>query len=375
MKFTINKESLLNKLKFCNEIVDSSSINPILSNLLINVNEDNIEFICSNQLISSKTIIKNNISISSTGSILIKTNLLFNIILKINEDKITFNLVDNSIVHISTDKFTLDLNVLESYSYPVINFSFENKNKITISKQLFNKITNKTSFTVLESSDQTNIFTGINLNSSRLDNKIEVLSTDSYHLSYLQEDFTNDKFDITLSLKVVKLINSLLKESKSDCNFYLDQNNILFEINDTIISTRLLDGKYHSSPYKILQNTYPYSFTTSKKEMIDSINRGLVLLSSDNSKKPTVQMIINDKELNLNFKSIELGSCYEKINIEGYKGSNIQIILNIKYLLDLLKEIETDKIEFHFINERGPILIKEVNDKNFITLISPCGNN
>ncbi len=109
--------------------------------------------------------------------------------------------------------------------------------------------------------------------------------------------------------------------------------------------------------------------------MIDSINRGLVLLSSDNSKKPTVQMIINDKELNLNFKSIELGSCYEKINIEGYKGSNIQIILNIKYLLDLLKEIETDKIEFHFINERGPILIKEVNDKNFITLISPCGNN
>lgn len=375
MKFTINKESLLNKLKFCNEIVDSSSINPILSNLLINVNEDNIEFICSNQLISSKTTIKNNISISSTGSILIKTNLLFNIILKINEDKITFNLVDNSIVHISTDKFTLDLNVLESYSYPVINFSFENKNKITISKQLFNKITNKTSFTVLESSDQTNIFTGINLNSSRLDNKIEVLSTDSYHLSYLQEDFTNDKFDITLSLKVVKLINSLLKESKSNCNFYLDQNNILFEINDTIISTRLLDGKYHSSPYKILQNTYPYSFTTSKKEMIDSINRGLVLLSSDNSKKPTVQMIINDKELNLNFKSIELGSCYEKINIEGYKGSNIQIILNIKYLLDLLKEIETDKIEFHFINERGPILIKEVNDKNFITLISPCGNN
>lgn len=375
MKFTINKESLLNKLKFCNEIVDSSSINPILSNLLINVNEDNIEFICSNQLISSKTIIKNNISISSTGSILIKTNLLFNIISKINEDKITFDLVDNSIIHIFTNKFTLDLNVLESYSYPVINFSFENKNKITINKQLFNKITNKTSFTVLESSDQTNIFTGINLNSSRLDNKIEVLSTNSYHLSYLQEDFTNDKFDITLSLKVVKLINSLLKESKSDCNFYLDQNNILFEINDTIISTRLLDGKYHSSPYKILQNTYPYSFTTSKKEMIDSINRGLVLLSSDNSKKPTVQMIINDKELNLNFKSIELGSCYEKINIEGYKGSNIQIILNIKYLLDLLREIETDKIEFHFINERGPILIKEVNDKNFITLISPCGNN
>lgn len=375
MKFTINKESLLNKLKFCNEIVDSSSINPILSNLLINVNEDNIEFICSNQLISSKTIIKNNISISSTGSILIKTNLLFNIISKINEDKITFDLVDNSIIHISTNKFTLDLNVLESYSYPVINFSFENKNKITINKQLFNKITNKTSLTVLESSDQTNIFTGINLNSNRLDNKIEILSTDSYHLSYLQEDFTNDKFDITLSLKVVKLINSLLKESKSDCNFYLDQNNILFEINDTIISTRLLDGKYHSSPYKILQNTYPYSFTTSKKEMIDSINRGLVLLSSDNSKKPTVQMIINDKELNLNFKSIELGSCYEKINIEGYKGSNIQIILNIKYLLDLLREIETDKIEFHFINERGPILIKEVNDKNFITLISPCGNN
>ncbi len=375
MKFTINKESLLNKLKFCNEIVDSSSINPILSNLLINVNEDNIEFICSNQLISSKTTIKNNISIFSTGNILIKTNLLFNIISKINEDKITFDLVDNSIIHISTNKFTLDLNVLESYSYPVINFSFENKNKITINKQLFNKITNKTSLTVLESSDQTNIFTGINLNSNRLDNKIEILSTDSYHLSYLQEDFTNDKFDITLSLKVVKLINSLLKESKSDCNFYLDQNNILFEINNTIISTRLLDGKYHSSPYKILQNTYPYSFTTSKKEMIDSINRGLVLLSSDNSKKPTVQMIINNKELNLNFKSIELGSCYEKINIEDYKGSNIQIILNIKYLLDLLKEIETDKIEFHFINERGPILIKEVNDKNFITLISPCGNN
>lgn len=375
MKFIINRECLLNKLKFCNEIVDSSNINPILTNLLIDVKEDNIEFICSNQLISSSIIIKNNISIFSTGTILIKTNLLFNIISKINEEKITFDLIDNSIIHISTNNFTLDLNILESYSYPVINFSLENKNKITINKQLFDKITNKTSLTVLESSDQSNIFTGINLNSTRLNNKIEILSTDSYHLSYLQEEFSNDKFDITLSLKVIKLINSLLKESKCDCDFYLNQNNILFKINDTIISTRVLGSKYHSSPYKILENNYPYNFTTSKKEVINAINRGLVLLSSDNSKKPTVQIVINKDQLNLNFKSIELGSCYEKINIKGYQGNNIQIILNIKYLLDLLREIETDKIEFHFINERSPILIKEVNDKNFITLISPCGNN
>ena len=126
MKFTIDKNLLVKKLKFCNEIISDLTTIPSLSGILINVEENKITLTSSNQTTSCKIEINNNITISSIGKILIKGNLLFNIISKLSDDKVTFNLIDNSIVRISTKTFTSDLNLLEDFSYPLINFQHNN---------------------------------------------------------------------------------------------------------------------------------------------------------------------------------------------------------------------------------------------------------
>ncbi len=356
MKFTIDKNLLVKKLKFCNEIILDLTTIPSLSGILIIVEE--IE-------------INNNINIFSTGKILIKGSLLFNIISKISENKITFNLIDNSIVRISTDKFTSDLNLLEDFTYPMIKFNHIGWKEFILEKEFINKIYTKLTSTTLQSFDQSNVLTGIYFNSERLENFIEVTSTDSFHLSYLKHPYKGEKTPFILSLNDIKILNLIIQESKNNINTYLNKNEILFQIEDITILSRVIDGQYPSIT-KIFNEKYNYSFLLNKKALFESINRGIVLLNSD--KKPILQLNIEKEKIITTFKNIESGSCYEDIEIKNYNGPEIKFYLNAKYLLDLIKNINSNEIEFNFINATSPIILKDLKDQEFISLIVPRKN-
>lgn len=371
MKFTIDKNLLVKKLKFCNEIISDLTTIPSLSGILINVEENKITLTSSNQTTSCKIEINNNITISSVGKILIKGNLLFNIISKLSDDKVTFNLIDNSIVRISTKTFTSDLNLLEDFSYPLIDFQHNNWKQFILEKEFLNKIHSKLTSTTLQSFDQTNVLTGIYFNSEREDGFIEATSTDSFHLTYLKHLYKGEKVNFILSLNEIKILNSILQETKSNVNTYLNNKEILFQIDDITILSRIIDGQYPSIT-KILKNNYDYKFLINKKKIFESINRGIVLVTSD--KKPIIQLNIEKEKIITTFKNIECGSCYEEIEIKNYNGPEANIYLNAKFLLDLIKNITSDEIEFNFVNSTSPIILKDLKDQEFIGLIVPRKN-
>lgn len=278
MKFTIKKDVLFKNLKICNEVVNNININPVLSGVLIKVEDNKISLICSNQTTSCNLEINNNITISSTGSILIKCSLLFNIISKILEDTITFNLIDNSIIRISTEKFTSDLNLLDEFSYPLINFSHDNWKEIKLENNLFKKINNKLTSTTLVTLDQTNVLTGIFFNTERLENNIEIISTDSFHLGYLKHQYNGEKVKFILNTQIIKLINSLTEDNNQNILIYLNNKDIILNLNNTTILTRVIDGEY-PLVNRTLEQEYKYKFNINKRELNNSINRGSVLLT------------------------------------------------------------------------------------------------
>jgi DNA polymerase III sliding clamp (beta) subunit (PCNA family) len=125
MKITINKNNLLTPLKLVFNVVESNSVNPTFNRVLLKtINQNELALIGSNSFISIKTIIKEGLTIKETGGILVNGRILYSIISKIDNPELALELIDNSVLRISTPNFSSDINIYEENSYPNINFDF-----------------------------------------------------------------------------------------------------------------------------------------------------------------------------------------------------------------------------------------------------------
>jgi DNA polymerase-3 subunit beta len=209
MKFTINKNSFLKALKQATNIIDNNNINPVLSGILINCKDKTLTITSSNNNISFITTI-NDANIQKEGIVLVRGKILFNIINKLKNEDITIEIVDNSVLRISTSNFSSDINTLESTSYPSINFNYEGWKKIVLPKQYLKNVINKLINTTTIQPDHSTILNGILFDSLRLNNFIESVGTDGYHLSHLKQEYIGEKFKFVLGIDSLLEISELV---------------------------------------------------------------------------------------------------------------------------------------------------------------------
>jgi DNA polymerase-3 subunit beta len=124
MKFTIEKQKFINILKIPSSIIDSGGINPILMGILLECKNNHLTIVSSNNNLSIKSSTQD-LKIEKEGKVLIHGKLLYNVINKLKETSITLEVVDNSIMRISTPSFSSDLILLDNFGYPSINFEYQ----------------------------------------------------------------------------------------------------------------------------------------------------------------------------------------------------------------------------------------------------------
>jgi DNA polymerase-3 subunit beta len=134
---------------------------------------------------------------------------------------------------------------------------------------------------------------------------------------------------------------------------------------------RLIEGNFPSA-IKTIEATNPYFFNINKNDLINAIDRGLILASGE--KKPSVLLSINTNKIRITCRSIEYGSSYEEINTDTNLQEPINISLNAKLLFDLIKNIDHQNIRFEFTAATKPIIIKDQTDVNYTSLILPIRN-
>lgn len=371
MKFIIQREEFLNALKTSNSICENSYNSPILSSLLITVENNHIEISSMNNNIFSKTTINSNITINKTGKILIKGSLLFNIVSKIEEKELTLEAIDTNVVRISTNSFSSDINLIESESFPIMNFNFTNWSKIELGYQFLIEVLRKMSNCVENIQEKTSVFNGILFDSSRLEDQIEIVGTDSYHLAYLKTPYKGEKIKIVVDSLILKKVLDSSQKAPNKVNFYLNENKIILEMGNSLFSFRMIDSPYPSIS-KILDDQRSFKFEVNKRVLLYAIER--VRVVADVDKKPIIHLKLNENKMNISCRSIEYGSSYEEIPISNYNGEVTDIYLNVKYLLDLIKNIDSDEITFELNSQVKPIVLLDKKNKEYFSLILPIKN-
>ena len=161
----------------------------------------------------------------------------------------------------------------------------------------------------------------------------------------------------------------VLEFNDKEINIFFTEKHIVFEFDETIVVSRLLEGEYFKID-QMLSNDYETKIQINKKELLDCIDRA-TLLVKEGDKKPIIINITNTfMELKMNSF---VGSMNETIDIEK-EGKDILIGFNPKFLIDALKVIDDEIVTIYYVNPKAPCFIKD-NEERYIYLILPVNFN
>src|SRR5574344_1987182 len=129
MKIECIQENLNKGLNIATHIVNKNNSLPILNNILLETQEDNLKITSTNLEIGIEFYIRCKVDIP--GKVVIPAQLFNNYISTLPLKNINLNLEDNKL-NISCDKFNTKINTLSADDFPIIP-EINKKNKYTLS--------------------------------------------------------------------------------------------------------------------------------------------------------------------------------------------------------------------------------------------------
>lgn len=370
MKIIISKKQLLDNIKLCNSIIENSNSSPIFLGLYIEVLEDHVKFTSTNGTISVNSVVyKNNeCNILNQGVVLIKSRTFFSIIQKLKNENITLEKVDNSILKIKTSTFDLNTNIMDDSQYPSINFSHNNWEEILIPSLVFKKISQKIKQSVNNNKEKPSIFSGVCFISDKEKEILEIVGTDTFKLSYYCFKYKSENFKFVIDTSLIELFLEML-DFNNNIKIYLSETNIIIKLNNITISSKILEGNYPNVS-GVINSPRINKYIISKKEMIEALERGIVV--SSHEKKPIAKISFDKSLMYLSFKSVDIGNSEEEIICTSVNNEeHITISFNASYMISLLKSFDNDVLNIYTSYENKPIILEDENEQNYIQLLVP----
>ena len=204
------------------------------------------------------------------------------------------------------------------------------------------------------------------------DNYLKIVSLDGHRIAIrrmeLKKDYSDKK--VVVPGKTLNEVSKILSGELDDLvNIYFSKNHILFEFDQTIVVSRLIEGEYFRID-QMLSSDYETKININKKEFLDCIDRA-TLLVREGEKKPII-IEITDNSMELRIDSA-MGSMNESIDIVK-EGKDILIGFNPRFLIDALKVIDDETINIYLVNPKAPCFIRD-DEENYTYLILPVNIN
>lgn len=368
MKLTFKNDALLNGINIVLKAVPSKTTMSILECILIDATGSEIRLTGNDTELGIETKVEG--SILERGKIALDAKIFSEIIRKLStpDGEITIESDNrfNTIISSSNSVFNIQGRDGEEFSYlPYI----EKDKSISLSQFTLKEVIRQTLFSI-SPNDSNKMMTGELFEVE--DNVLKVTSLDGHRISIrkviLKDHYENSK--VIVPGKTLSEISKILSgDNESEIQIFFSQNHILFEFDDTIVVSRLIEGEYFRIS-QMLSSDYETKLTVKKREFLNCIERATILVR-ENDKKPLILNITD------NIMQLKLNSSFGSMNAEimiNKTGKDIMIGFNPKFLIDALRVIDDEDIILYMMNPKSPCFIKD-EEEQYIYLILPVNFN
>ena len=362
MKIRCQKADLVKGVSIVSKAVPTKTTMPILECILIDATTNIIKLTANDLELGIETVIAGNIE--QKGMIALDARIFSDIVRKLPDNDIVIESDDNQQTLITCEKakFNISGKSGEDFSYlPYI----EREEPVIISQFTLKEVIRQTIFSIADN-DSNKLMTGELFEIH--DDMLKVVSLDGHRISIRKIALKKayDPLKVVVPGKTLMEVSKILSgEVDSEVNLYFTNNHIVFEFDQTVVVSRLIEGEYFKID-QMLSNDYETKVRINKKEFLNCIDRA-TLLVKEGDKKPVI-INITDEIMELKIKS-QLGTMDEEIMITK-EGRDLLIGFNPKFLIDALRVIEDEEVDLYFMNAKAPCFIKDEKE-TYIYLILP----
>ncbi|MSR77389.1 MAG: DNA polymerase III subunit beta [Candidatus Omnitrophica bacterium] len=351
MEITVGKTELIKALGFVGGVTSQKvGVIPILSNLLIETNgKEEIKVIGTDLEVGVST--KVSAEVREEGSITIPSKKLYEIIRELPDCKIEITVAKNNAVNIHGGKAFFKIMGIGKEDYPKLP-DWDNKDALTLEQALLKECISLTAFAI--SHDETRyVLNGVLF--SLQGDKLRLVATDGRRLAYIEKKIENKKdkeFNIIVPIKAVLELSKML-EWEGTIQIVPTQNQVIFDLGKTFLSSKLIEGKFPDYE-QVIPKESTITTEANREEFLQAIRRTALLTSPE---APAVKMDFVKGKILVSSKSQNLGEAREEMAAET-KGGEVAIGFNPYYFMDVLKNLDTENISFFLTTPDKPGLLK-----------------
>ena len=369
MRFKIRQKDFLEMVYRAQSIVERKTTLPILSHVLIETKEGKI-FATSTDLEMSLQESKP-ADIEELGSIVVPVVLLHEILKKLPQDSdiVVSKSQDESLVHVKSGNSRFKLPSLDITDFPNIqipqslNFHFD-----VHPTQLLNSL-DMVRFSICSEESRYNL-SGVffDTNTDQEKNKICLVTSDGHRLTHSTLKVNGQLSvmpEFLISKKMCQELFSIVEKTEDQVQVFYSENQIVLKQKDLMFSSRLVDATFPD--YKNMIPVCSQHATLNAKDFLNSLERLSPLV---NDRSPHVHMSFSNDNLKLLVPSENNSEATDEIYI-NYNGPSISLILNLRYLLEIVSRLKETEMQISFETDSTPVIISDMQDLQTYCVLMP----
>ena len=339
MKFIVSSETLFRSVQNVGKVINGKNTIAILDSLLFSIENGMLTITGSD----SETIMQTTLPLvdcEGEGRFCINARTIQDTLKEIAEQPITFD-IDTDTLCVNAQYMNGHFSLIASNAedYPEFNISKNGMTQTALpADKLFEGITLSLLGTATE--ELRRVMTGIYI--EVLPNELSFVATDGQKLvkdSY-QYDNAGIEAAFILPKKPATILKNILAKEDADIQVAFDNSTAIFELEHTVISCKLTEGRYHNYRSVIPQQS-PYELTVNRMDIIGALKRVLVFTNQGSS---LVKMVINSEGLTLSAQDLDYNSSAEEKIPCQYDNTPLCMGFNGNFLLDLVSNMGSEQI-------------------------------
>ncbi|WP_082231960.1 DNA polymerase III subunit beta [Halobacillus massiliensis] len=375
MKFTIQRDQLMESVQNVMKAISSRTTIPILTGIKLEATSDGVKLTGSDSDISIESFIPAEedgivyVENIETGSIVLQAKYFPDIVRKLPQKNVDIESDDKRNVTIKSGKAEFHLNGQDAEEYPQLP-QLHTEDSFELPTDLLKNLIRQTVFAV-SSSETRPILTGVHVQLS--DELLHFTATDSHRLASrkipLKRETQGEIPAVVIPGKSLTELNKILSDSDEPIEISVTENQVLFRTKHLYFLSRLLDGNYPETS-RLIPDQSKTVMIIDAKDLLQSIDRASLLAKENRNN--VVRLITQEgHQIEINGNSPEVGNVVEEIVAESIEGEELKISFSAKYMMDALKAINDEQVKIEFTGAMRPFLIRPVDDDQILQLILP----
>jgi DNA polymerase-3 subunit beta len=360
MKLSIEKGQLSQALTVVSKGMSSRTTMPILSGILLLVDERNLIL----RTTDLETSIQHQTAalIESQGEVVVPGKLFQDIVRSLPDGAIELEVVpDGFKVSCQDNEFILQTyNPIDYPSFPKVDGS----KRITLPAEVLTRATKKVSKAVSRDESRATL-TGVLIKSES--GKVSFVATDSYRLSVVSEIESNSEdFELLVPGAVLEEVAKQIGDSK-EVEISESENQIIFTFPDSIFISRKIEGKFPNYQALIPQEQQIQA-TINTENLLAAIKR--VSIVSQGHGPIRFSFDAEGQNIEVSAQTVDLASASAVIDAE-IEGESLTIGFNHQYISDGLNVVDNSEVVFEGQGALKPGILKSNKNEEFLYLTMP----